>query len=374
VSRTLVVTTTFPQFEGDPRGAFIATHWEQRAARGDEVTILAPRSAWCRGGLQGSCAVKRVHYAPKALSSLTGNFGILENIRERSWRAALLPSLWRALGRALEREIELARPGMVAAHMLLPGGWIVASTCSLRSLPFELYGHGTDVDVLMQGPAAIRRRFWSFARHADRIHLPSVDKKRRFAVSFGLGFDDPRLGVERMVHCVPSRVPTPGDHPGRGQDVLYLGRLIEQKGVDDLLLAMAMLQPRRCLHVAGDGPHRSRLHKLARRLGVRAVFHGFVSGAAKERLLDDAGVLCVPSREAWGGLSEGAPLVIREALARGLPVVATSIGGIPELCHGEGRVRLVPERDPGSLFRALAELLDPLADAPAGLPRVSRAL
>jgi glycosyltransferase involved in cell wall biosynthesis len=80
----------------------------------------------------------------------------------------------------------------------------------------------------------------------------------------------------------------------------------------------------------------------------------------------------VPSRPARGGLSEGAPLVIREALARGLPVVATSTGGIPELCHGAKRVRLVPPGDPASLSQALAEMLE--APESGALPRVSRAL
>jgi glycosyltransferase involved in cell wall biosynthesis len=366
--RTLVLTTTFPQFEGDPRGAFIRTHWEQRASRGETVTILAPRSAWCAGSLRGACRVVRVRYAPKWLSSLTGNFGILENVRDQAWRALLLPLLWRASSRALETSIDRWRPRRVAAHMLLPAGWIVASTCSARSLPFELYGHGTDVDILLRAPLSVRRRFWSFARAAEQIYFPSNEKRARFAAAFGLQVEDSRLQVEPMVHCVPAPpVASSGAHrPRRGRAILYLGRLIEQKGIDDLLHAVAMLRPARPLHIAGDGPHRRRLQRLARRLGVEASFHGFVSGVAKERLLEEAGVLCVPSREARGGLSEGAPLVIREALAWGLPVVATSIGGIPELCHGAGRVRLVPPGDPASLSLALDQMLDPREEqAPA---------
>ena len=359
MSRTLVVTTTFPQFDGDPRGAFIRTHWEQRASAGDQITILAPRSAWCHGGASGSCLVRRVRYAPKLLSSLTGNFGILENIRARPWRAALVPALWVALRRALVREIDAERPHRVAAHMLLPAGWIVASICHARGIPFELYGHGTDVDVLMRAPDRMRRWFWSTARVAEQIHLPSHDKRTRFAESFGLEPDDPRLRVEPMVHCVPTpaREPAVEGERRRGSGILYLGRLIEQKGVDDLLLAAAMLEPGHVVHVAGDGPYRRRLQRLARRLGLRVHFHGFVCGSAKERLFDDAGVLCVPSREIRGGLSEGSPLVIREALARGLPVVASSVGGIPELCQDDGRVRLVPARDPAALADALIDVL-----------------
>jgi glycosyltransferase involved in cell wall biosynthesis len=364
----LVVSTTFPQYPGDPRGAFILEHWEQAARRGAQVTILAPRTAWCRGTLDSSCEIVRFDYAPQRMSTLTGNFGILENIRERPWRAALVWPLVRGLARAVEEHLDSGRFDRVVSHMMLPGGWICARACVARALPFELFGHGTDVDVLLWLPPRLRRDFARVIEHADAVRFPSVEKRQRFVRVFGSNVASDKLVVEPMIHVVRP----PGDRSPRLRravpTVLYLGRLIPQKGVDDLFEAVMRMSPVPQVEIAGDGPHRRKLERLARKIGVPARFHGFVHADAKHRLLSQADVVCVPSREV-AGLSEGAPLVVREAFAYGVPVVATRVGGIPELEDEAGRMTLVPPRDVGALALAIARALD---DAPgrASAPRV----
>jgi glycosyltransferase involved in cell wall biosynthesis len=360
VSATLVVSTTFPQYQGDPRGEFILRHWEQAADRGTQVRVLAPRTAWCRGDIAGPCEIVRFAYAPRFASTLTGNFGILENIRERPWRAALIGPLWLGLTHAVRRELDRGDVERVVAHMLLPAGWIVADECSRRGVPFELFGHGTDVDVLMRLPAPLRRRFLARIAAAEAVRFPSAEKRERFRRAFGLSRDPTRLVVEPMVHCVAKpgaalRART-SERTG-APTILYLGRLIPQKGVADLMVVAARMQSRPRLEIAGDGPHRRRLQRLARKLGIEVRFHGFVHLAAKQALFAAADVLCVPSREI-AGLSEGAPLVIREAFEHDVPVVATAVGGIPELEAPEGRLQLVEAGDLLALQRALEMVLD----------------
>src|SRR5690606_11714592 len=106
--------------------------------------------------------------------------------------------------------------------------WIVARACAPARIPFELYGHGTDVDVLMRLPAPLRRRFAAEVRAARVIHFPSVDKRARFRRALGLHVDPAPLEVESMLHAVPS--PPAGLSLARGRDILFLGRLIRQKG------------------------------------------------------------------------------------------------------------------------------------------------
>lgn len=328
--KILVAASTFPQWEGDPRGRFILAHWEARARAGDQVRVLAPRTAWLRAPFASPCEVVRFAYAPLGLSSLTGRVGILENIREQPWRALLVPPFFAALGAALTREIRAFAPDLVAAHMLVPCGVVAVEAAAAAGVPCELYGHGTDVDVLLALPGPIRRAVLGRLARAAGVTLPSAEKLAR---TLRAGWPGPApLRVEAMLGSVELAQAGPAEPapPRTGRDVLFLGRLIRQKGVDDLLRAAALMPEPPRLQIAGEGPERARLQAIARDLKVDARFHGFVEGPAKEALYRASRLLCVPSREV-GGLSEGAPLVIAEAKRYGLPVVATAVGGIPEL-------------------------------------------
>jgi len=142
------------------------------------------------------------------------------------------------------------------------------------------------------------------------------------------------------------------DEPRR---ILYLGLLLASKGMRELLRAMRLLADRRietevALDVLGDGPDRPEFEALCRELGLesRVCFHGWIDGAETiAPFFSRADVLVMPSSTH----PEGVPRAIDEALARGIPVVATRIGGVP----GEFRDDEVLLVDPGAPA--------PLADA-----------
>jgi glycosyltransferase involved in cell wall biosynthesis len=148
-----------------------------------------------------------------------------------------------------------------------------------------------------------------------------------------------------------------------GEDAPLVGqvaRLAPEKGVAVLLEAAASVLERRPdarFLVGGDGPDRDELEARARRLGVDGRVHFLGWRADVPALLRRLAVLAVPS------ISEGTPLVILEAMHAGVPVVATTVGGIPEqIRHGREGLLVAP-RDAGALADAIATLLDdrPLA-------------
>jgi glycosyltransferase involved in cell wall biosynthesis len=134
-----------------------------------------------------------------------------------------------------------------------------------------------------------------------------------------------------------------------------VARLSGEKGIDDLLLALARLRDQgtpATLEIVGEGPDRAELEALARKLGLseRVRFSGFIPhGPRLVSALDGADVFVLPSR------SEGLPHSLVEAMARALPVVATAIGGIPAFLHGDRGI-VVPVGDPDALAAAVAEL------------------
>lgn len=135
--------------------------------------------------------------------------------------------------------------------------------------------------------------------------------------------------------------------------VAYVGRLSHEKGVDVLLHAWPLLQqqvPAAELLLAGDGPARTALEAQVLALGLGRAVHLLGAVSDPERVLRAADAAALPSR------TEGLPVALLEAMASGLPVVATAVGGTPEVLDGDTG-QLVPPEDPPALARALAQAL-----------------
>jgi glycosyltransferase involved in cell wall biosynthesis len=152
------------------------------------------------------------------------------------------------------------------------------------------------------------------------------------------------LGSFVDTHEVP-----PKAQPGGG--IVYAGRLSHEKGVDVLVEAVARLGDGQ-LDVVGDGPERTRLEALAAtRAPGRVRFHGRVPRERVLQLLRAGAVAAMPSR-----CHDNQPMAVLEAFACGVPVVATSLGGLPELVDG-GCGEVVPPEDPDAMATVLGRLL-----------------
>ena len=154
-----------------------------------------------------------------------------------------------------------------------------------------------------------------------------------------------------------------GSEPG--EHMLYLGRLSHEKGVETLIEAAAGTRLR--ILIAGDGPERARLEALASSLRAPVEFLGHTGGAALRDLIAGARAIVVPSR--W---PENCPLVVLEAMASARALVASSVGGIPELARDGQEALLVPPGDVAMLRAALTQLDDD-PELAASLGRAGRA-
>jgi len=159
----------------------------------------------------------------------------------------------------------------------------------------------------------------------------------------------------------------PGRRDRRSRSVLFLGRHEKRKGLDLLLEAMAELPEDVSVLIGGNGPDSPRLRDQYRG-DPRVVWLGHVSEATKLELLHRSSVLCAPSRH-----GESFGVVLLEAMAAGLPVVASDLPGYRALSNNATAARLVPPADPAALARELIRVLsdEHLADSlrTAGLQR-----
>jgi glycosyltransferase involved in cell wall biosynthesis len=152
-----------------------------------------------------------------------------------------------------------------------------------------------------------------------------------------------------------------------GGDVAFAGRLSPEKGVDTLIQAVGRLGA--FLHVAGEGPEADRLAALAERDAPGLVrFHGRLPRPQLHELLRTASVVAVPSR--W---HENQPMIVLEAMACGLPVVASDLGGLSELVEPGVNGALTEADDADALAGALAPFLDN-PDSALSMGRAARAM
>ena len=155
----------------------------------------------------------------------------------------------------------------------------------------------------------------------------------------------------RRVEVVPNPVRWEGTPAGERRGLLYVGRLSAEKGVDCLIKAVAGRGDLR-LRVVGDGPDAERVRALAADLEADVVFDGWRDAAQVRARMSEAELLCVPSL-----CYENCPGVVLEAMSAALPVVASNLGGLPELLEGGRAGWLAPAGDPEAWRRVVDEAL-----------------
>lgn len=300
--------------------------------------------------------------------------------------------------------------GLLADHLSVlrraPGRWLAAAALAARTAPPGLRGGLWQAFYFLQAGvlAAELRRIGAFHLHnhfgnsscsvamlasamagvpySYTLHGPAelfepmrwrIDVKiaraafvaciSHFARSQGMLFADPaHWGRMHVVHCGvdPALYDRPRPAPGPVCRLLFVGRLDAIKGVRVLFEAVADLARRGVaieLTLVGDGPDRAGLQAEAQLRGLGEVvrFTGYLSQAAVAERLAEADLFVLPS------FAEGVPVVLMEALASRMPVVATRVAGVAELVEDGVSGLLVPPGDPEALGEALAALA---ADAP----------
>jgi glycosyltransferase involved in cell wall biosynthesis len=294
--RVAVLTTSYPRWEGDAAGRFVADAVE-RLRKHVDVEVVSAQSFR--------------HYG------IAYGHGVLGNLRRRPWLGALMPLM-------LAGFVHAARDAAAEADLLhahwLPAGWVAART----DKPFVVTLHGTDVTLAERVPAFAR----SVLRRASVV----------IGVSTAIADAAREFGAQK-VRVIPNGIDLPPDPGTEGEppQVLYAGRLSKEKGVLELVRAAQGLP----LVVVGDGPLRKRVPQA----------RGFVPREELEREYARAAVVACPSRR------EGFGVTCLEAMAYGKPVVASAVGGLRDLVVDDETGLLVPPRDPAALRAALERLL-----------------
>jgi colanic acid/amylovoran biosynthesis glycosyltransferase len=280
----------------------------------------------------------------------------------RGWLRAALVALgtsrqilaWRRLLQATVLRSELAEAGIEHAHAhFATAASRLANLAHLMGGPrYSVTAHAKDIYHRQARPDRLRQKL------GDAEFVATVsDANRAFLASV--------LAGRGRIELVPNsadlrRLGAPNGEARDPRLVLAVARLVEKKGLDDLIEACRLLavrgRPVR-LEIVGDGPLRGQLEGAARKAGIDAAFRGALPQEQVLPLYRSAAVVSLPCVVVASGDRDGLPTSLLEAMALGAPVVSTPVGGISELVLHEETGLLVPERDPAALADALERLL-----------------
>ncbi|HUQ38900.1 MAG TPA: glycosyltransferase [Acidimicrobiales bacterium] len=355
--RVLHLTSSFPRSPDDSTAPFILDLARLESHAGLEVEVLAPHD---RGLLVdetwGGVTVHRFRYGPQAWERLAHRGGLLAAVRRPLGAVMVAPYLLAFLGSALSRA-RAGRPEVLHAHWWFPSGLIAVLVGRLLALPVVVTVHGSDAGLAAR-PGLRRLARWVI-RRATIVGTVSDALAAAMAPAAGgdsSRFDRLRLPVE------PATGPPVVPPPPLPLRLVAVGRLTPEKGFATAVEAVNSLVREGVdveLDLMGDGPERARLAALAAPSGGRIRLHPAGTRREMTDRIDAAHALVVPSRR------EGLGLVAVEALARNRPVLASSVGGLPEVVTDGVDGIVVPPDDPAALATAIRRLPLPSPGADA---------
>ena len=259
---------------------------------------------------------------------------------------------------ALDRLVESRGITLIHAHFAGAGARL-AQYARRRGLPLLVTLHGQDV---LRRPSAtardlMTRLLWGRLMQAADLFLPVSDYLAAKAVERGF----PRAKLKRHYLGIPLFAREEKRLTGSGTPtILFIGRLVEKKGLSYLLRACAILARRGHefqLRIVGDGPLLEQCRAQSRSIGDRVTFVGRVPPERVREELHGAQIVCMPSIEAADGDNEGLPIVSLEAQAAGLPIVAFDQGPVPECIQDNVTGLLAKDRSVEDLASCLDRLL-----------------
>lgn len=359
--KVLVLSSTYPRWADDTLPAFVHQLSRRLVERGVEIDVLTPHLPGTRTvEKMDGVHIRRFRYGPELFEVVGGPGGILGRARHRPWRAlALLPFLL-CFAWTLWWQLRRQHYAVIHAHWLIPQGLLacllVRAGCD-TAVPILCTAHGGDVFGL-RGALFSRIRKWIGHR---ATYVTAVSNfMRETLIDEGLPasrVDVISMGVD-LEHSFAPQTDIARDPWG----LIFVGRLVEKKGVRYLLDAMASLStefPAAYLTIIGEGPERSMLEERGRAHGVsgRIKFLGAQPPRNLRALYSAAAIAVVPSIVDQFGDQEGLGLVTIEAMGCGCAVVASDLAAIRDVVKHNHNGLLATPQSPASLAAEIKKLL-----------------
>ena len=391
--KVLVIGSVYPRFQEDAEVPWLRTSIAHLKKAGVEIQVLAPAYKGLKSHDIDGTHVNRFRYAPARWEILTHEEGAPSKMASKPWLQLLaIPYIINGFFQCI-RICRKWRPDVIHAHWPFPHAYIALGAAKLFKIPLVLNFHGAELLL-------IRKKKWvkpllkfaigqaqaifansSFTagkikalRNVDvewspyGTTLETRDERRKTKEGESL----PLASAANAASATPSSGDTPQlpvPHPVNGKfKILFVGRHIERKGICYLIEAAKYLPRDKFeIRIVGVGDLTEQLKQQAEAVGSRKlevesespadiIFTGKLSPEDLANEYRTANVFTLPAIVDHKGDTEGLGVVLIEAMELGLPIVASNVGGIPDVVvNGESGI-LVPEKDPVALANAFKRL------------------
>lgn len=340
----LVLASTYPRWKNDSEPLFVHYLCEQ-LTREYRVIALAPHypGASCQEDMDG-VLVHRFRYFLPSGERLAYDGGIIQNLKRNRLKLLLVPFF---LISQFIHILVLSRKykiNLIHAHWVIPQGLLALLARPLLPGKTKVLStsHGGDLFSLQGGGLQVLKRF--VFRRSDHVTVVSTamrDHLRQIGCNTG-NVTVQSMGVDLTTQFVP------GTRPAEPNKLIYVGRLVEKKGVATLVTAIHLLKNDFAglkLTIVGDGPEKPALEKLAAELDVSAQidFAGSQTNANVPQYYQSSGIAVVPSIVAADGDQEGLGLVAVEALGCGCVTIVSDLPALRDVIN---------DGENGMVFRA----------------------
>lgn len=359
----LILTSSFPRFNGDLSGSFVLELAKNLQKRFD-ILVLCPHSRGSRivDNYDQIKVYRFPYFFPFRLQRLYSDGGMLYNYKTSILAKIQLPLLIFTEVISTIALIATNDVKIIHSHWLIPQGLIGAICKRVFGIRHIVSIHGSDINYIVSS-----RSLWilfSFiARNTDVITTNSTYTKRRAMEVDGTLSNKIRvipMGIDTEKFNVIERNSLEPDLDAECV-ILTAGRLITIKGIYYLIQSMTQILqefPKAKLVICGNGPEKENLQKLAKELHIseHVIFTGYVPHDEMLQYYASADVFVLPSIEI-GGHEEGLGVVLIEAMACGTPVIGTNVGGITDIIKDEYNGLLIAEKSSDEIAKKAVKIL-----------------
>jgi len=357
------LTSSYPRFEQDSASIFLRYLAETIDNKIYAIHILSPDDQLVDHSLQSPTIFLHYfkYFMPRRLQKLAYGSGILPNLKANPLLFLQVPFFLLSQFFSCYRLVKKLKPALIHAHWAFPQGTIASMIGKLSNTPVIITAHGGDAFAL-QGSLLARIKHWSLKNCSAWTSNTTATANAFWGdiappniIPMGIDYQKFRSGNASILRSKLAKDELV---------LLFVGRLVEKKGVKDLLTAYAQLASKQRkqtqLWIVGDGSERKALETLSQSLQLnnKVTFWGKLPNEQLPDYYAAADIFIAPSITDSAGDTEGQGITLVEAMASTTAIISTDTGGISEVIEHNETGLLVPPNNPVKLKATIIRLIE----------------